>query len=175
LSVKQPLLIHGLSANADFILPSAGKISHGINLVYRYFRSAAENENFNAVLNLHFLNPGYFLHWENPEKQNHFYFDAGLSVTMGVLFRKVNDEILRNDEKSIKAFGIGAELNFKAGYQVKLNEKLVVSPFMKIGYVPFFYSPIGEALLNQTKELTGKDWTGILTFQVGILVHLKKG
>jgi hypothetical protein len=36
------------------------------------------------------------------------------------------------------------------------------------------YSPNTEAVINQTKGLLEKNWTGVLTTQIGISFHLRK-
>ena len=174
LSEKQPLLMNGLSATGSYIVKSAKNTKHGINLAYKYYKSEAENENLNAILNLHFINPGYIFHYENEDKPNRFYFDGMISAVLGGLFRNVNGEPLEDDETAFKAFGIGGEVSLRTGYVFKLSGNTFLSPFIGVGYTPYYHSPNSEAILNQTKGLTGKNSTGILNIQAGMSIHFKK-
>jgi hypothetical protein len=165
---KQPLLIHGLNFSAAYIFNSQRKLQLGINLSYSYFRSNAENQNLTNTFNLHFINLGCILHYE---KWRELYTDLLISATSSGLFRVINGEPFVYDETKSKAFGIGAEVCFKIGYYIKLKNKFFISPFASVAYTPYFYSPNTETLINQTKGLLGKDWTGILNTQVGIAFH----
>jgi hypothetical protein len=91
-----------------------------------------------------------------------------------MLFRNVNDEPYEYDETRSKAFGIGSDICLKVGYYLKLKHKFYLSPFTSIGYTPYLYSPNSEALINQTKGLTSKNWTGILISQIGLTFHIKQ-
>ena len=174
LAEKQPLLMHGLNASTSYIFTSSKKFKHGINLSYSNFKSSAENENLNNILNLHFINLGYILHYENNEKPNGLYTDIIISALSSGLFRNVNGEPYTYDEKAAKAFGIGGDLSIKAGYCFNLKNKSYLSPFVSVGYAPYFYSPNSEAVINQTKGLVSKNWIGILSTQIGLSFHLKQ-
>jgi len=174
ISEKQPLLMHGLNASISYIFKSTKNLRHGINLSYSYFRSSSENENLENVLNLHSLNLGYILHYENNDMLKGLYTDLIISATSSGLFRKVNGEAFEYDDTKSKAFGIGGDIALKLGYCVKLKNKNYLSPFIALGYTPYLYSPNTEALINQTKGLLGKNWTGILTTQIGLTFHIRK-
>lgn len=174
LTEKQPLLMSGLNTSLSYIFKNEKHFKHGINLSYSYFRSSAENENFNNSLNLHFINLGYLLHYENADKWKGVYSDLIVSVTSSGLFRNLNGEPFEYDETKSKAFGIGGDINLKCGYYLKLKNNSYLSPFLSIGYTPYLYSPNTEAVINQTKGLTSKNWTGILTTQIGLTFHIKK-
>ena len=174
LAEKQPLLMHGLNGSATYLFPSEKQLSHGIQLSYTYCRSAAENENFNTTLNLHFVNIGYVLHLAPTEKFTGFYSDVILSATSSILHRRTNEEVLVDDETKLKALGIGGDVSLKVGYSLKLGTNSFLSPFLAVGYTPYFYSPATEAVINQTKTLSSKNWTGILTAQVGVAFHFKR-
>ena len=169
----QPLFIHGLNSSVSYVFKSSKNLKHGFNVSYSYFRSYADNENFINSLNLHFLNLGYILHYENQEKLKGLYTDLIISATSSGLFRNLNDEPFIYDESESKAFGIGADVNVKLGY-LKMNSKSFLSPFIAIAYTPYFFSPNNEAVINQTKGLASKNWTGILSAQVGLSFYLKK-
>lgn len=173
LSEKQPLLMHGCYANAS-VLFFGLRHAHGISLTYNLARSAAENTNFTSVLGLHMISTGYFWHSERVVVPDHFYFDAGASLLLGGIFRKVNGEALIDEDSNIKAFGIGGEVNVGAGYHILITQKLALAPFVQLCYSPYYYSPRSEALLNQTIELTGKKWTGIFTGRIGINIRSVK-
>lgn len=171
---KQPLLVHGLNSSVSYIFKSSKSLKHGINLSYSYFKSSAENENLNNFLNLHFLNLGYIIHYDNIEKNKGLYSNLTISAVTSMLFRNVNNEPFEYDETRSKAFGIGSEICLKVGYYLKLKHKFYLSPFISIGYTPYLYSPNSEALINQTKGLISKNWTGILISQIGLTFHIKQ-
>jgi len=170
---KQPLIIHGLNGSVSYIFKSQKKIKHGLNFSYAYFRSSSDNENLVNVLNLHFLNFGYLLHYENAERLKGFYSDLIISPTSSGLFRNVNGEPFVYDDSKSKAFGIGGNISLKAGHQLKIKGKTYLSPFIAFGYTPYFYSPNTEEVINQTKGLTSKKWTPIFTTQFGLTFHIK--
>lgn len=174
LTEKQPLLMNGLNTSISYIFKNEKHFKHGINLTYAYFRSSAENENFKNTFNLHFINLGYILHYENAEKWRGLYSDVIISATSSGLFRKVNEKPFVYDEKKSKALGIGGDICLKIGYYLKLKNKICLSPFISIAYTPYLYSPNSEAVINQTKGLTSKNWTGILMTQIGLTFHIKQ-
>ncbi len=170
---KQPLLMHGLNTSISSIFKSTKNVKQGLNVSYSYFRSLAENENSINLINLHFLNMGYMLHYENSEKLKGLYTDFMLSVTSSGVFRRLNEAPFIYDETQSKAFGIGGEINVKCGYYFKLKNKAYFSPYVMCGYTPYLFSPNTEVVINQTKGLASKNWTSILTGQVGLAFHLK--
>jgi len=174
LANKQPLLMHGTSVSASYIFKSEKHFKHGINISYSYFRSHAENENTVNNYNLHFLNLGYLVHYDNPEKWKGFYLDLIFSATSSGLFRKINQEPFVYDDNKSKALGIGGDIGLRMGYEIYVSKSISISPFVLIGYSPYVYSPKNEVVINQTKGLTGKNWTGILNAQIGCAIHLKK-
>lgn len=173
LTEKQPLLMHGYYAGATLLL-SELLHTQGITLTYNYARSTAQNENFRSVLSLHMVSCGYVWHYEKTERPDHFYWEGGCSVLLGGIFRKVNDEPIADDDKNVKAFGIGGEISAGCGYHILLTQKLALAPFVQFGYSPYYFSPASESILNQTISLTGKKWTGIVTARIGINIHFVK-
>jgi len=173
LTEKQPLLIHGINPSLSYIFKSSNNLKHGINLSYSYFRSSAKNENFKNILNLHFLQLGYILHYENSEKLKNAYVDLIVSAISNGLFRNLNGESFEYDEKKSKAYGIGGNLTLKFGYYFEIKEK-IISPYLSVGYTPYLYSPNTEAVINQTKGLTSKTWTGIFNLQMGVSYHIQR-
>ena len=171
---KQALLMNGLNTSISYVFENEKHVKHGINVSYAYFRSSAENENFNNMLKLHFINLGYILHYENAEKSKGLYADLIISTTSTGLFRHINGNPFEYDETTSRAFGIGGDICLKAGYYLTLKNNFYLSPFISIAYTPYLYSPNSEAVINQTKELTSKNWTGILTTQIGLTFHLKR-
>jgi hypothetical protein len=174
ISQKQPLFMHGLNTSMSYIFKSTKNLNHGINISYSYFRSSAENVNSENILNLHFLNLGYMIHYENKEKIKGLYTDLIISAISSGVFRTVNGAPLLYEETRSKAFGIGGDLCLKLGYSLKIKSKNYLSPFVSFGYTPYLYSPNFEAVINQTKGLASKNWTGIITSQIGLTFHIKK-
>jgi len=174
LTEKQPLLMNGLNTSISYVFKNEKHLKHGINVSYAYFQSSAENENFNNILKLHFINLGYIFHYENAGKSKGLYSDLIISATSSGLFRTLDGNPFEYDETRSKAFGIGGDICLKAGYYLTLKNNFYLSPFLSIAYTPYLYSPNSEAVINQTKELTSKNWTGILTTQIGLTFHLKR-
>ena len=174
LEKKQPLLMHGLNASVSYIFKSSKKFKHGINLSYSYFKSSAENENVNNILNLHFLNLGYLIHYEKIEKTKGLYTDLIVSIVSSGLYRNINGKPVEYDDTRAKAFGIGGDLSIRGGYWLNLTNKICLSPFVLIGYTPYIYSPNSEALMNQTNGLVNNNWTGVFTSQVGLTFLIRQ-
>jgi hypothetical protein len=173
LAEKQPLFMNGLNASVSRIFNNEKHLKHGINLSYSFIRSAAENQNFNNTLQLHFINLGYILHYENADKWKGLYTELIFSATASGLFRNLNDEPFEYDDAKSKAFGIGGDIQLKTGYQVKLKNRCFLSPFFAIAYTPYLYAPNNEAVINQTKGLVSNNWTAILRAQVGLAIHFR--
>jgi hypothetical protein len=169
---KQPLLMNGSNASISYIFKSTKRLKQGINLSYSYFRSSSQNENFKNVLNLHFINIGYTIHFNDYKKMIGLYTDLIISVTSSGIFRNINGKPFLYDEKKAKAFGIGGDISLKIGYKIKFNTQSSFSPFISLGYTPYLYSPNTETLINQTKGMTSKNWTNILSTQIGLSFHI---
>lgn len=169
---KQPLLKHGLNASVSYIFKSPNYFNQGLTMSYSYFRSSAENINLNSVLNLHVLNIGYILSYSSDEKTKGLYADAIMSLVSGRLNRTINGLPIEDDGAKVRALAIGGELSMKAGYCLSVNDKISFSPYALIGYAPYIYSPYGEAVINQTKGLVHGNWTGMITAQIGLSVHI---
>ena len=171
---KQPLLMNGINASISYIFKNERNLKHGLNLNYAYFRSSAENENFNNTFNLNFVNLGYILHYENAEKWKGLYSDLIISATSSVILRKINGEPFVYDETRSKAFGIGGDVQLKFGTYINLKNKSYISPFISFSYTPYLFSPNNEAVINQTKGLITNNWTSILSAQIGLAFHLRQ-
>ena len=171
---KQPLFMNGLTGSFTKIFKSTKRLNHGINFSYSYFRSWAQNESSINSLNLHFFNVGYTLHYESKEKLKGLYTDLIIAATSSGLFRYVDGKPFVYDEKKSKAFGVGGEINLKMGYYLKIKNDFFFSPFIQLGYTPYFFSPQTETVINQTKSLSSKNWTGILNAQIGVAFHIIK-
>ena len=174
LSEKQPLFIHGINGSASYIFKSENRFKQGINASYSHFTSYAENVNFVNQYNLHFLNVGYILRYENTKKCKGLTTNLILSASSSALFRNVNDEPFIYDDSHSKAFGIGGDLSIKTSYSFTLKNNIRISPFIQIGYTPYLYSPNTEAVINQTTELTTPSFTGAFTSQIGMKVRLRE-
>lgn len=170
---KQPLLMNGSNAYVSYIFKSTKRLKQGINLSYSYFRSSSQNENFKNVLNLHFINIGYTIHFNDYKKMIGLYTDLIISATSSGIFRNINGKPFLYDEKKAKAFGIGGDISLKIGYKPKSKSQSNFSPFIVLGYTPYLFSPNTEIIINQTKRLSSKSWTNILFAQIGLSYHLK--
>lgn len=178
LSEKQPLFIHGVNASVSYFFKSSKKISHGINLSYSGFSSAAENPNLSNVLNLHFVAPGYIMRYENQSKPRGLYTELLISAVSSVILRNVNGEPYLVDDSRYAAWGIGADIGFKIGRRIKAKNKIGLKPFLQAGFTPYLYSPNAEAIINQTKGLVSSGGTALFSLQAGLSLHFagrKKG
>ncbi|MGL5891132.1 MAG: hypothetical protein ACRC3B_14680 [Bacteroidia bacterium] len=174
LSQKQPVLMHGANASLAYLFQSDRKVKQGIGLSYSFFRSTAENDNFLNALNLHLLNLSYIFHVECSGKMSGFYSDILFSATAGTLNRRINGEPLLVDESRAKALSIGGSINLKSGYYLKPKNRTTLSPFIAVGFCPYLYAPNAEGVINQTQELSGKEWTMLLTVQAGLGIYFNR-
>lgn len=170
----QPLLQHGIDVSVAYLFKSTKNFNHGIGISYVYCRSKASNVNLENTLNYHLLNPGYVLHYAKAGQNEGFYADLGISAVLGGLFRKINGDAFVFDEKKAKALGIGGQLRLTCGYRIHMKGSRFISPFVSAGYAPYFFSPDTEAIINQTKGLTGKPWTSIISVETGVSFHFGK-
>lgn len=169
LDKKQPLLSHGFGLSFSYLFGSSSDFSHGVGLSYSRFGSSAENDGLNSTFNQNFAKLGYILHFQKNESP--FYTELGISAVGGILLRKVNDEAFEFDGDRAKAYGIGGEINLKAGYEFALSDKLFLSPFVGIGYIPYYNSPNSESILNQTTELISEEEPSFLNASFGIILR----
>lgn len=166
---KQPLLAHGFGVSVSYLFGSSSDFSHGIGLSYSRFASSAENDGFNSTFKQNFARLGYILHFQKNE--NPFYSELGVSAIGGILGREINDETFEFDGETARAYGIGGEISLKAGYEFALSEKLYLSPFVGVGYVPYYNSPNSESILNQTTELISEEEPSLLNVSFGIILR----
>jgi len=54
-----------------------------------------------------------------------------------------------------------------------LKNKRFLSVFITFGYIPYWYSPNSEAIINQTKRLVTKKWMHAISSQMGLSFSLK--
>jgi hypothetical protein len=170
LTNKQPLFIHGIELGADYLWINDKPMKHGMSVSYRYFRSAAANDNFDVVLNAHLVNIGYVVHNSVAARRKGFSVDVGVYAILGGIYRNVNGEPLRDDDTRIWAPGIGGELRPRVGYTIAEKEKYSITPFVQASYCPIYFSPRAEALLNQTMTLTGVKYTSIVNLEAGVCI-----
>lgn len=172
-SERQPSLQQGINASASYLFTSPERLKHGINLSYSYFRSSTENANLANDLYLHLIGLGYVVHYQQNSEKNGLYTDLIVSAVSSGLFRNVNGEPFEYDGTKSKALGIGGEISVKSGYYFKMKNQFFLSPFIGLGYAPYFYSPKTEAVINQTSNLASKNWTGLLTMKIGVAFHIR--
>ncbi len=166
---KQPLLSHGFGLSFSYLFGSSSDFSHGVGLSYSRFGSSAENDGLNSTFNQNFAKLGYILHFQKSESP--FYTELGISAIGGILGRQINDKTFEFDGETARAYGIGGEINLKAGYEFALSDKLFLSPFVGIGYVPYYNSPNSESMLNQTTELISEEEPSFLNASFGIILR----
>jgi hypothetical protein len=169
LANPQPLISQGLQATIESPLPSNGNSNHSLMLDLAWYRSSAENVNFEATLQQYLLQVGYMRQLLSSQSDQ-LTIKAGISVVGGALFRRINGEPLVYDEANAKALGIGGGIRLNVNYYFIDNGKIRCGPFLGAQYIPYFYAPNTEAILNQTTGLTGKEWTSIFGARVGMVV-----
>ena len=166
---KQPLLRHGFGLSASYLFGSASDFSHGIALSYSRFGSNAENTDFNSTFIQNFLSVGYVLHYQR--KESPVFSELQLSALSGMLTRRINGEAFEFDSERAKAYGIGGQIDLKIGYEIALNEKWFLAPFIGVGYVPYFYTPNTESILNQTTELVSEEEPSLFRASFGVILR----
>ncbi|WP_338764456.1 hypothetical protein WAF17_21915 [Bernardetia sp. ABR2-2B] len=169
LEKKQPLLSHGFNLSVSYLFGSSSDFSHGIGLSYSRFGSSAENEGLNSTFNQNFAKLGYILHYQKDE--NPFYTELHISVIGGMLGRQINDETFEFDGETARAYGVGGHIGIRTGYEFTLSDKLFLSPFIDVGYAPYFYSPNTESILNQTTELISEEQPSLFNTSFGIMLR----
>jgi len=174
LSQKQPFFTSGFNASFSNFFKSSKNLSHGISLSYSGFESAAENANLSNVLNLHFLAPGYVLHYENKAKSRGLYSELAISALSSLLLRNVNGEPFLVDGSRFMSWGVGADISIRIGKRLKSHNKIGLKPYLQVGYNPYLYSPNAEAAINQTKGLVSSGGTAIFSLQAGLSIHFAK-
>jgi hypothetical protein len=170
LSNRQPLLTHGLQAEAAYYFKSDRGIVHGVHLAYAGQSSVAENVNLRAALHFHLVQPGYFRQVNFKGRAQGWMGQASASLLLGGIFRAINDEALVYDDATAKAWGVGGRIQAQLGYQFSGTDNLAWQPFVGISYVPYYYAPQAEAILNQTTGLTSKNWTTMESAQIGVRI-----
>jgi hypothetical protein len=171
---KQPLLESGIRGSLTALFNSKKRTKHGLNLSYSTFRSVSGEAGFKNILQLHFIQLGYVLHFGQLNDGRGFCTDLIVSAITSGLFRNGKGGAYEFDEGNPKAFGIGGDVCIKTGYGLPLKGRASLVPFIAIAYTPYLYSPQAESVLNQTTGLTGRPWTGIFSAQAGISVHFLK-
>lgn len=171
---KQPLLVSGVQGSLTLLFHSEKKLKHGVNAVYSGFRSASAADEFNNILQLHFIQLGYVLQFLPLREGRGFCSEVVVSAITSGLFRSVKEPDFDFDEGNPRAFGIGGDVCLKAGYGFQLKGRASLVPFIAMAYTPYLYSPQAESVLNQTTGLTGRNWTGIFSAQAGISLHFLK-
>lgn len=79
-------------------------------------------------------------------------------------------EAFESDDSTVKAWGVGADLNLKTGYRFPRGERFTIAPFVGVGFTPYLFAPKTESVINQTQELISKGSTSILHAQAGIAI-----
>lgn len=168
LDTPQPLISTGIQVTMELPIKPRGN-SH-LMLDLAWYRSSAKNPNFETVLNQYLLEVGYLRHLFSDQLPDQFSIKAGVAIVGGVLLRSINGEPLVYDESSANALGIGGGVRLKVTYDLIDNGKIRCGPFLGFQYIPYYYTPNTEAILNQTTGLSGKESTTIFGSRVGIVV-----
>lgn len=170
LANPQPLISQGLQVSIESLLPSKGNDNHSLILDLAWYRSSAENPNFEATLNQYLVEVGYLRHLFSDQLPDQFSVKAGVAIAGGALFRSINGEPLVYDESNANALGVGGSVRLKVSYDLIDNGKISGGPFLGVQYTPYYYAPKTEAILNQTTGLTGKEWTSIFGARLGMVI-----
>lgn len=168
---KQPLFSGGGSVSFTKLFTKHKHISSGVCVSYAFVKSKSTNENFINTLNLHFINIGYTIRYGDIGKTRAAFGEISFSAATSGLFRNVNGASFIYDDAKSKAFGIGGNINFKAGYWINVNKKFDCAPYLNVGYCPYLYSPNTEVVINETHGLIGNNHTGIFNAQIGLMIR----
>lgn len=168
LEEKLPLLQHGLTVNSDFYFRSNTAAKHGIIASYSNTSIGADNSGLNVRIRMHQMQLGYSLKLENCFGWDQTFLTFDAAVIGGKIVRLVNDKEFLYEEEKYGAYGAGGMLEAQMGYQFTLGEKGRLSPFMKLGYSPYYFFPGVEKVINQTQGLVYDKRTGLFSAQVGV-------
>lgn len=171
---KQPLFVHGITADVAFVLKNKKQIKHGIIATYSYFGSETINENYTNRFNLHFINLNYVIRVSNEEKFKKLFGEIHVGLSSSALYRRVNGEIFLVDNEKSKSLGIGGNIGVKIGYQLYRHKMHQISPFIFLGYTPYLYAPKNEAVINATQEIISKTYISALNFRIGFIHEITK-
>lgn len=164
LEKQQPLLSSGFGLNASYFFNNATQLKHGIKLNYNHIKSTANNTHFTNSINFQSLHLGYNLLFS----KNNNVICFGVGALLGLINRRLNGEPFEVDEKRLRAFGVGGQLSASYQYVFAIKDKYNIAPFIEVNYVPYYFCPRAEEVINQTTELvTDGTNTGILGFKVG--------
>ena len=173
LDVKQPLLDHGFMVNFKYVGKEKGYWSSGIVLGYAQHGSEAINPEFTTNINVKLAKLGYTVRCQPKERCPKIYWDASIFVTGAITSRTINGEIM-SEEDPLRVKSIGGGMNMSLGYWMSLGDKLMMSPFAGISYLPVLWAPQGESALNLTNGLAGKRSTDAWMGQLGVRFHFGK-
>lgn len=171
---KQPLFIHGITADVAFVFKNKKQMKHGIIATYSYFGSEAINENYTNRFNLHFINLNYVIRLANEEKFKKMFGEIHVGLSSSALYRRVNREVFLVDNEKSKSLCIGGNIGLKIGYQLYRHNIHQISPFVFFGYTPYLYAPKNEAVINATQELITKTYMNALNFRIGFSYEINK-
>lgn len=87
---------------------------------------------------------------------------------------KINYSTFIYDDSRSKAFGVGGEISYKIAYKLHESKRIKLYPYFQIAYSPYLYSPMTEAVINQTKNLVAKNWGTNYSFQIGCRFQFQK-
>lgn len=170
LEEKQPLLVSGTYLEASYRFKTNNNLGSGIQLAHSFVRSRSDSPNLETALNWHSLQLNYVLRYQ-PSK---LALDLEIGAIGGLLSRKVNGEVFEVDSEKKRAMGGSAQLGVTASYDIALTERSSLLPFVGLGYTPYYFAPETESILNQSQELTGEDYSALLTWKVGVRWRLMK-
>lgn len=171
---EQPNFGSGLFASSKLIFSSSANIASGMGARYSFHRSVAENAGFKSQLNFHLVELTYVLHLEPKSRGNHPYIDMEVGAVGGLMTRLINDENFQVDEEEYDEMGIGGIARITAGYLLKINDYWKMSPYLSIGFAPYFYMPDSESVINQTINLASEDNQPMLSGQIGVTFQYGK-
>lgn len=167
---KQPFLTSGLGLEGGYLLPSDQSIRFGIKTGYANHRSKRTGTGSTIQLSLNTIDLGLLLHFEKPSLKGG-YLDASVSGIVGILSKRVDQEPYLVDGSRLRSYQVGGLLGLSAGYKLRLNERIQLSPFAGMKFAPYFSDGKSEALINQTSTLVEGE-TFFWKWQLGIRLHL---
>lgn len=171
---EQPLFMHGLCLDINYVFKNEQPLKYGVHANYTYFGSKAINPNYTNYLHLHLVNVNYILRFENSGKFKGLYEEISLGASSSGLFRRINGEVFLVDGERFKSLGIGGNIGVKVGYHLFKYQTYKLSPFVFCGYIPYLYAPKNEAVINGTQTLITSPYLNSITLKIGLILDMTK-
>jgi hypothetical protein len=167
---QQRLLKDGVQIQGTYLVGAGKRARQGVSLSYSYVGSSA-GYGLTNNLRLHLVKPGYLWHFHGSGWLQNMWVNIAASAVVGILNRSVQGATYIYPDAQTTAWTIGGSADVTCAYKLPMHPAgMQIYPYVQAGYAPYVYAPNAEPLLNQTKQLTSKNHTGIFTATFGVVL-----